>query len=154
MLAPTPGDAEAAWIMQYRSEITPHVARVLASRHASDGNRPAWWLELEGHLDHVLGCLAAALVTGDETIMVEVRDWLTQVLTRRGAGPDLVDEIWSTLAEPLKGHPLARVHLAGSAAHPDARTAPCPEPGTDPLTEPRAEPWDGPRPAEDEGAPV
>jgi len=143
---PSPGDAEAAWIMQYRGEIAPHVARVLASRHAPDGNRPAWWVEFEGHLDHVLGCLAAALVTGDETIMVEVRDWLNQVLTRRGADQVLVDEIWSTLAEPLKGHPLARVHLAGSAAHADARTAPRPEAGTDPRTEPRA--------AHDEGAAV
>jgi hypothetical protein len=69
-----------------------------------------------------VGCLVAALVTGDETIMVEVRDWLTHVLGRRGAPTGLVDEIWSLLAEPLRGHPLARVFLAGSAA-PAAPTA-------------------------------
>ena len=66
-------------------------------------------------MGHVVGCLAAALVTGDETIMVEVRDWLTQVLTRRGADAELVDEIWELLAEPLRAQPLARLHLAGSA---------------------------------------
>ena len=41
---------------------------------------------------------------------------MTQVLTRRGATRDLVDEIWELLAEPLRGRPLARLHLAGSAA--------------------------------------
>lgn len=116
---PTPGETEAAWIMQYRPEITPYVARDLASRHAPDSKRPAWWPEFENHLDHLLGCLASALVTGDQTIMVEVRDWLTQVLTSRGAEEGLIDEIWTALAEPLKSHPLARVHLAGSAT-PDA----------------------------------
>ena len=116
---PGPGDAEAAWLLQYRHEIAPYVARSLAARHLSDGSRPAWWPELESHLEHVLGCLASALVTGDETIMIEVHDWMTQVLTRRGAAPTLVDEVWKALAEPLKGHPLARLHVAGSAAHAD-----------------------------------
>lgn len=111
---PTAADVEAAWLGEYRSEITPYVLRALAARHPA---RPAaaWWGELEGHVDHVLGCLAASLVTGDETIMIEVRDWLSRVLAARGAGPALVHDVWEVLAVPLRGHPLARVHLAGSA---------------------------------------
>lgn len=109
----TPADIEAAWINEFRHEITPYVVRALA-RPSSDAE-PAWWGELAEHVDHLLGCLAASLVTGDETIMVEVRDWLERLLARRGAGPDLVREIWDLVAEPLRGHPLARVHLAGAA---------------------------------------
>jgi methanogenic corrinoid protein MtbC1 len=113
---PQEGDVEAAWIEEYRGEITPYVVRAVARRHLPDGEKPDWWPDFEGHLDHLVGCLTAALVTGDETIMIEVRDWLTQVLARRRAPEGLVEEIWSLLAEPLRGHPLARVFLAGSAA--------------------------------------
>lgn len=112
---PEPGDLEAAWIHEYRNEITPYVVRAVARQRVPDGAEPDWWTDFPGHLEHLVGCLMAALVTGDETIMVEVRDWLTQVLARRGAPEGLVEEVWALLAEPLKGHPLARVHLAGSA---------------------------------------
>jgi methanogenic corrinoid protein MtbC1 len=113
-----PAEVEAAWITQFRGEITPYVVRTLARRHLGDGERPAWFVELEGQMEHLLGCLTAALVTGDETIMVEVRDWLTRVLVRRGGEAGVVDEVWALVAEPLRGHPLARLHLAGSAAPP------------------------------------
>ncbi|MDN4162449.1 cobalamin B12-binding domain-containing protein [Nocardioides abyssi] len=112
---PSPADLEAAWLTDFRHEITPYVLRALAARHPA-ARRPRWWAELEDHVDHVLGCLAASLVTGDETIMVEVREWLTRVLDARGVGPGLVAEVWELLAVPLRGHPLARAHLAGSAA--------------------------------------
>ncbi|MFC4786949.1 cobalamin B12-binding domain-containing protein [Nocardioides sp. MAHUQ-72] len=111
-----PADVEAAWILAHRGQITPAVVRAVERRYAVEGDRPRWWSELEGHVDHVLGCLAAALVTGDETIMIEVRDWFGRVLARRGAAPGLVEEVWHLLAGPLRGHPLARVFLAGSAA--------------------------------------
>lgn len=111
-----PADEEAAYVMEYAGEITPYVLRAIAHRHEQDAEWPPWWTELESHMEHVVGCLAAALLTGDETIMIEVRDWLSQVLARRGAEPELVDEIWELLAEPLRGQPLARLHLAGSAS--------------------------------------
>ncbi|WKN47814.1 B12-binding domain-containing protein [Nocardioides sp. Arc9.136] len=110
----SPAEVEAAWLAEFRHEITPYVLRALAARHPF-AVRPAWWAELEEHVEHVLGCLASSLVTGDETIMVEVRDWLTQVLAARGADAVLVQDLWELLAVPLRGHPLARVHLAGSA---------------------------------------
>jgi len=111
-----PADEEAAWVMEYAGEIAPYVLRAIAHRHEHDLEWPPWWTEFESHMEHVVGCLAAALVTGDESIMVETRDWLTQVLTRRGAGPDLVAEVWELLAEPLRAQPLARLYLTGSAA--------------------------------------
>ena len=111
-----PADEEAAWVLEYAGEIAPYVLRAIAHRHEHDLEWPPWWTEFESHMDHVVGCLAAALVTGDETIMVEVRDWMTQVLARRGADAGLVGEIWELLAEPLRARPLARLYLAGSAA--------------------------------------
>lgn len=113
-MQPTPGDVEAAWLLRFRHEITPYAARVVSEAHAGDEERERWSHELEGHLDHVLGCLASALVTGDETIVVEVRDWLAQVLARRGAPASVIDEIWASLGAPLQGHPLARVFLTGA----------------------------------------
>lgn len=112
---PGPADVEAAWLTGMTREITPYVLRALAARHPA-AQRTRWWAEMEDHVDHVLGCLAASLVTGDETIMIEVHDWLGRVLAARGAGETLVAEVWELLAVPLRGHPLARVHLAGSAA--------------------------------------
>jgi methanogenic corrinoid protein MtbC1 len=112
---PSPADLEAAWLTDFHHEITPYVLRALGARHPAQ-RRARWWAELEDLVDHVLGCLAGSLVTGDETIMIEARDWLTRVLEARGAGADLVAELWELLAVPLRGHPLARVHLAGSAA--------------------------------------
>lgn len=117
VLPPTPGlaDLEAAWIGDYRHEIARCVARLIVERHSVEGAGPAWRESLEDHVDHVLGCLAAALVTDDETIMVEVREWLARVLAARGAQPELAVEVWSVLAQPMRGHPLARVFLAGAA---------------------------------------
>jgi methanogenic corrinoid protein MtbC1 len=120
---PGPAEVEAAWIHEYRHQVTPYVVRALARRHLQGGVVPAWWEELEDLVDHLLGCVAASLVTCDETIVVEVRDWLTQVLATRGGTPQLVQEIWQLVAEPLRGHPLARVHLAaGAATVADARS--------------------------------
>ncbi|MBB6628806.1 cobalamin B12-binding domain-containing protein [Nocardioides sp. KIGAM211] len=110
----TPADAEAGWIHEFRSEITPYVIRAVARSHRAEGT-PSWWLELEGHVDHLLGCVAASLVTGDETIVVEMRDWFEHLLQRRGAPQSLVQEVWGLLADALRGHPLARLHLAGGA---------------------------------------
>ncbi|WP_139978032.1 hypothetical protein [Nocardioides litoris] len=44
--------------------------------------------------------------------MVEVRDWLRTVVGARGGDPTQVAAVWELLAVPLRGHPLARIHLA------------------------------------------
>ncbi|WP_121256858.1 cobalamin B12-binding domain-containing protein [Nocardioides ferulae] len=110
---PGPAELEARWILDYHDEITPYVVRALAARHPQA--RGTWQAELPGFVDHLLGCLASSLVTGDETIVVEVREWLARVLRARGAEPGLAAEVWRLVAEPLRGHPLARVHLAAAA---------------------------------------
>jgi methanogenic corrinoid protein MtbC1 len=108
-------DDDAEWLDHYGRRIVPEVMWTLGQRHRDDagtvGNR---WPEVSQHIEHVLGCLAAAVSTRDESIMVEVRDWLVEVLVHRGIDPGLVDELWQLLAEPLQGHPVARVFLAAS----------------------------------------
>lgn len=110
---PSRAEVEARWILGYAPQITPYVVRALL---AGVGDTPRdWWEELTAHVDHVLGCVAAALLTGDETIMVEVAQWLERVLVARGADPGAAQRIWALVAEPLRGLPLARVHLAAAA---------------------------------------
>lgn len=108
-------DDDAEWLDHYGRRIVPEVMWTLGQRHRDDagavGNR---WPEVSQHIEHVLGCLAAAVSTRDETIMLEVRDWLVEVLVHRGIDPTLVDELWELLADPLQGHPVARVFLAAS----------------------------------------
>ena len=103
-----PADEEAAWLMEYSGELTPYVLPGDRAPPRVRRGAAGWWTDLESHLDHVVGCLAAAVVTGDETVMTEVREWLTLVLTRRGGHAELVDEIWELLAEPLLGHGRSR----------------------------------------------
>ena len=47
--------------------------------------------------------------------MVEVRDWLGRCSAGAAPTPGWSPRL-GLLAEPLRGHPLARVYLAGSAA--------------------------------------
>lgn len=111
----TPAQTEAEWLLTFAREIAPYVVSALASRYPGTGHTETWWTTLQDHVEHVLGCLASAMVTGDETIVVEVGEWLERVLETRGAPAALVAELWAVLAEPLRGHPLARLHLAGAA---------------------------------------
>lgn len=115
----TPGDVEAEWILEQRHVLTEGIVARLLDRlgDGSSGHAvPTWWPDLVGHVDHVVGCLAASVATGDETIVVEVRDWLGHVVEARGGSRQVVDELWSLLAVPLRGHPLARIHLAAASA--------------------------------------
>lgn len=112
----TPADREAAFVEDYREQIAAYVVTGLTRR---DGGVPADFL---AQVDHLVGCVSAALVTGDETILVEAHAWLSRVLETRGASVDLLDAAWELLAEPLRGHPLARaVLLAASTSRPRVR---------------------------------
>lgn len=106
-----PPDEDAVWLDHYRSVISAEVMRVLGERHQDLGP------ELVEHVDHVLGCIAAAIVTDDPAIMVEVRDWLAAVLHHRDVDPGLVEEVWALLADPLSSHPAAGALLASSRPH-------------------------------------
>jgi methanogenic corrinoid protein MtbC1 len=111
----TDADVESQWILEQRHVLTDGVVRRLVDRW-DGGSSPAWWPDLVGHVDHVVGCLAASVATGDETIMVEVREWLSHVVVSRGGDLDAIADLWSLLAPPLRGHPLARLHLAAARA--------------------------------------
>lgn len=108
------GDDDAMWLHRYRSEIAPDVMRALTDRHLGTHPVGESWPELADHVEHVLGCLAAAIMTDDDTIVTEVRDWLIVVLRHRGVDTNLVDEVWDLLAERMRGHPVARAFLASS----------------------------------------
>lgn len=111
----TPADVEAEWIIENRQVLTEGVVARLLDRLGTPA-LPAWWPDLVGHVDHVVGCVAAAVATGDETIVVEVRDWLGHVVEARGGDRGAVTDLWTLLAVPLRGHPLARIHLAVASA--------------------------------------
>ena len=108
------GDEDAMWLHSYRSEIAPDVMRVLAGRHVGTRSVGESWPELADHVEHVLGCLAAAIMTEDATIVTEVRNWLVSLLQHRGVDTALVDEVWDLLADRMRGHPVARAFLASS----------------------------------------
>ena len=107
-------DDDAEWLDHFGHRIVPEIMWTLGQRHGDPTSVGSRWPEVSQHIEHVLGCLAAAISTRDESIMVEVRDWLVGVLEHRDIDPALVDELWELLAEPLQGHPVARVYLAAS----------------------------------------
>lgn len=107
-------DDDAEWLDHYGRRIVPEIMWTLGQRHGDPHEVGSRWPEVSQHIQHVLGCLAASVSTRDESIMLEVRDWLVEVLVHRDIDPALVDELWELLAEPLQGHPVARVFLAAS----------------------------------------
>ncbi|MCH1868795.1 B12-binding domain-containing protein [Nocardioides sp. CFH 31398] len=133
MPEPTMADEEAAWIEEHRAQIAGYVVAGLRDAdHFSDElarSARGWLAELEGLADHLVGCLSAALVTGDETIMVEAHSWLAQVLVARDVDTVLLVEAWSLLAESLRGHPLARAAVASAASFAEQSVSDDAEPG-------------------------
>lgn len=133
----TPADVDADWILEQRHVLADGIITRLLDRLGHPGALPAWWDDLAGHVHHVVGGLAASVALGDETIVVELRDWLNQVVAARGGDPAVVAELWTLLAVPLRGHPLARIHLAAAAAAPvtpvAAVAAPVPAPVPAPV---------------------
>jgi methanogenic corrinoid protein MtbC1 len=109
-------DDEVAWLDHYRHRIVPEVMWTLAQRHHDPEVVGGRWPEVSEHIEHVLGCLSAAISIQDESIMVEVRDWLVEVLVHRDVDPGLVDEVWELLSGWMEGHPVTRLFLAASRA--------------------------------------
>ena len=118
---PAAVDDEAAWIEHYRHRIVPEVMWTLGQRHDDPEVIGSRWPEVSEHIEHLLGCLSAAISLQDESIMIETRDWLVEVLVHRRIDPGLVDEIWELLAGWLEGHPVTRLFLAASRPAGDER---------------------------------
>lgn len=95
---------DVAWLEEYREQMVAYVTVGLRrSGHAPDAD-PG---DLEGWVDHLVGCLSATLATDDETILLEANDWLGRVLTARGHDPELVDRVLDLLREPVASRPAA-----------------------------------------------
>lgn len=88
---------DVAWLEQYREQM---VSYVTVGLRRSGGAPAADAGDLEGWVDHLVGCLSATLATDDETILLEANDWLARVLVARGHDPGLVDRIYELLREP------------------------------------------------------
>ncbi|GAA1916069.1 cobalamin B12-binding domain-containing protein [Nocardioides lentus] len=120
---PTPSDDDAYWIEEHRAELVAHVVtgmhRVAVFPDALWERSRDWHAELTGLTDHLVGCLSASLVTGDETILLEAHAWLARVLLARGVDGTLLVEAWSLLADTLRGHALARGAVAAAAGYAD-----------------------------------
>ena len=61
---------------------------------------------------HVLGALAAALLTDDASILVEARAWLDDIARARRVDRALIRELWSSIAFELRDYPLTSTALA------------------------------------------
>lgn len=108
-----PGEVEGGRIAERQHEIVPTVLGLLT---ADAGPTPGVSrAELVDHVRHVLGSLAAALVSEDESILVETRDWLAHLLASRGAGPDLVARLWAAVGAALGEQTTARRALDRTA---------------------------------------
>ena len=111
--APTPAEIAAAELLTHRLVIAAEVGSELLRRLQGTADRlPAWWPDLDSQLHHILGCVAAAMVTDDATIVAEARAWLTALTeTRPGASP-VVEPLWELLCEVLlRECPSAVRHL-------------------------------------------
>jgi methanogenic corrinoid protein MtbC1 len=113
----TPCDVEAEWILEQRQLLTEGVVRRLLGRTGRAAVPPAWWPDLVSHVDHVVGCVAAAVATGDRTIVADAHDWLGDLVAARGGDRGVVDELWALLVVPLSGHPIACAQLTVGATH-------------------------------------
>lgn len=69
-------------------------------------------LVVEDHVPHVLGAMAAALLTDDASIVAEARAWLDDVARARRVDRVLVEELWRCAAFQLRDYPLASAALA------------------------------------------
>ncbi|HEY1135053.1 MAG TPA: cobalamin-dependent protein [Nocardioides sp.] len=61
---------------------------------------------------HVLGSLAAALLTDDDGIVAETRTWLYAVAAARGCSPETLAAVWSEIAAQVGDYPCGARMLA------------------------------------------
>lgn len=96
-------------------QLSPRLLATLMSAdgaHGADGQAPAWWPDLAAQLDHVVGCLAAAMMADDPTILREVDGWLAALLVARCDDARAAVTLWRLLAALVADRfPAARTAL-------------------------------------------
>lgn len=102
--------AREAFALQ--AAIGPH-SDVVTQRVARQGG--AGTTALLDQVPHVLGSLAAALLTDDPDIVVETRAWLDAVGVARHCEPATLAEVWSAITTQVADYPRARHMLDGAA---------------------------------------
>lgn len=99
---PSAMELEADELMRRRFTISGHLASRLFQETAGSDARPSdWWPDLESQLDQLVGCLASSLVTEDPLILVEVRDWLADVIAARNGPPDVAALAWELFVDTI-----------------------------------------------------
>ncbi len=121
---PGPDERAGEALFLRRPVVTADVSSRLLRRLVGSAHRsPSWWPDLDSQLDHVVGCLAAAMLTGDGRILDDSRRWLGTLMASRPGAPDAVPVLWEVLGEVLaESHPAAGRWLQDSGS----RTRPLP----------------------------
>jgi methanogenic corrinoid protein MtbC1 len=93
-------------------------ARVSASRPADtlEDVLSGWQPALLDHLPHLVGALAGALVTADETVLAEAVVWLDDVMSHRDAPPGITDVVVGELRTLVREYPSASEVLSALPA--------------------------------------
>lgn len=66
-----------------------------------------WRVVLTWSVPHLIDSVAGALLTEDDSVIEEVRQWLASVLAFRGAPADAPEAVWASLREELRHYPEA-----------------------------------------------
>ncbi len=101
-------DEEAAWIDRLRDQIASFVIAGVETTYAPQvaaSAPPAWWPVLVEHVWHIVGGVAAAVLTHDDRIMAESLAWLSPVLEAREAPPDVCATVFDLLGVTLASQP-------------------------------------------------
>lgn len=129
----TAASEDVAWLESYRAPMVSYVCVGLRRAGHAPAADPG---DLEGWVDHLVGCLSATLATDDETILLEANDWLARVLAARGHDPALVERVYDLLREPASSRTAvaglvrsARGLIVAAAEPTGPMELPVPEPG-------------------------
>lgn len=79
----------------------------------SDALTPDHWrVVLATFTPHLVAAVAGGVMTGDPTVPESARNWLAEVLRRRGAPDDVTDVLWAQLRDQLHDYPASLALLA------------------------------------------
>jgi methanogenic corrinoid protein MtbC1 len=115
------GATEAYVIFGDREGLADEVERTLLQRltaapHQTPTGDDPWLSVLDEQMPHVVGSVAGALVTGDDTIVTEMLAWADMVVAYRSAPSEVGEALREALRDTLSDMPVAAAMLDEVAA--------------------------------------